>query len=268
MLEAQIQQLNAQLLQNAVLLRKKELDFYLTWIQFMLFCAAIIFVNGLNGIVFPVQSPLEDQTLIFKIAFTLYIVSNALAASLEFAVITCGLFAMLLGPGLALRGPDGSMDKAVEGLKDVIASMFRMFIAGLGFAQLALFMYFWVAESILEWPLALVLNLLVLGFSGLLVRKTLFVYNLFWFDKNLSVAGALTRAAGGFAVAGAGSPHGPATPQGATTIHAASAQSSNMASTASYAPTSRPQNTYVNSDADAAIGGAARPVKKKKKGIW
>jgi len=264
MLQASIQQLNTQLIQNAVYLRKKELDFYLNWIQFMLFCAAIVFVNGLNGFVFPTQPiPLDQQTVAYDMAHVIYVVSSAMAASLEFAVITCALYAMLLAPGLALRGPIGSMDKAVEGLKTVIDSMFNMFIAGLVFAQLALLMYFCVALSLVEWQVSLFLNVLVLGASLILVRKAVSVYRYFWFEKQAGAAG-LGIAAQNFAVAAKSPQSQPGSPPSNVP---AQVQAQLPVSNSFASSPARPQNTFVNSEADAAIGGAARPVKKKR-GLW
>jgi len=266
MLQASIQQLNTQLIHKAVDLRKKELDFYSNWILFMVFCATIVFVNGLNGFVFPTQlAPLDQQTIAYDIAHVVYVVSSALAASLEFAVITCALYAMLLGPGLALRGPAGSMDKAVEGLKTIVGSMFNMFIAGLAFAQLALLMYFCVSLFVPEWELALFLNILVLGANLIFVRKTVVVYRYFWYQKQVGAAG-LSAAAQAFARAANNPQSQPVSAQPVASAPMPTSNSSMPISNSFTASAPPHTSTAVDMESDAAIGGSARAVKKKKKG--
>lgn len=93
-----------------------------------------------------------------SVSYTLeasYLLVAALALGLELCVIVTTTFCCMWGPGLALRGPDGtrSVHAAVESLKSEQVIIFSMFLGGLScfFASniLLLWCYFeeWVALS-------------------------------------------------------------------------------------------------------------------------
>lgn len=54
-----------------------------------------------------------------------------MAMCFQLIVVVNATFCTVFGPGLALRGPDGSMHRAVDGLMDEKAVVFKLFCWGL-----------------------------------------------------------------------------------------------------------------------------------------
>ncbi len=114
-------------LQVALLsIRDKELVFYQQNLMAMGTQAALIAGFAYNGIIMTAFPP--DANLFSKGAF----LCTAIAAmSLELMTVGGTMYASIYGPNLALRGPDGSMHRAVDGMLVEYKLAFILFASGL-----------------------------------------------------------------------------------------------------------------------------------------
>jgi hypothetical protein len=115
---------------------------------------------------------------------TLFLLSSMVSMSASLlAVLHCTLCTMY-APGLALQGPDGSVQRATEGLKVEAATARRLFFIGL-FA-------FIVSAVFMSWYL--MLNYQAAIATGIFSLAFLLVYFIFWRQDKLFTA--VTRAMG------------------------------------------------------------------------
>uniref|UniRef100_A0A6T9HAG4 Uncharacterized protein n=1 Tax=Haptolina ericina TaxID=156174 RepID=A0A6T9HAG4_9EUKA len=101
-----------------------------------------------------------------------------------FASVTCCMF----GPGLALRGPDGSMDQAVEGLALEYRLALLIFIVGLIFFYLSASFFVWMEDIELLESLLLLSLLFYFGWSTVVACKR--IYKKFRLTAEMAVAGS------------------------------------------------------------------------------
>ncbi len=94
----------------------------------------------------------------------------------------------MFGPGLALRGGEGaqSMHKAVENMKRESTQCFRFFILQLLFFHVSSFLLMW-----LYYPLkvAILINLILLGFLGLFVKSGWEIYSKLYVNDDEAISG-------------------------------------------------------------------------------
>lgn len=90
----------------------------------------------------------------------------------------------VLGAGLALRGPDGSMMTATDGLYEERSSVFRAFGFGLACTVGSLVILVWI---ILSWEAALICMMLTLYTTRTMWRNYRRVQDRFWYDENETV---------------------------------------------------------------------------------
>jgi len=122
MLEADKSSLQANLVVNALAVRRAELDFYTNNLNAIITSSSILFgcaITAVGTFLLDSESNVVLRTLFFGG------VGSSTAA--EFAVLIIALLAVIMGPGLALRGPDGSVDKAVEGMGKITWEMVMFF---------------------------------------------------------------------------------------------------------------------------------------------
>jgi len=158
MLASDINALNANLLVNALQIRASELDFYKRSLSAVITSSSVLLAAAINtyGTFF------VDQTA-NVVPRSMYYGGSAMAIILELAALVTALFTVIMGPGLALRGPEGSMDRAVFGMEEICWQMVKFFLGGLVFFQVALCSYCWVCPGV-DWYIALVMNVsVVLG---------------------------------------------------------------------------------------------------------
>lgn len=84
----------------------------------------------------------------------------------------------MLGPGKALRGPDGSMHSAVDGMLDAFEGIIKVQHLSIYVFMATAVMYAWGAAS-MSWLSSLTLTSLVLGVTYTMVIRTRFVYKSF-----------------------------------------------------------------------------------------
>ena len=82
---------------------------------------------------------------------TLYLVVTTLIMGLELLTVVNATLCAILGPGLALRGPDGSMHNAVNGMMTHYKFTFACFTCGLLCFHISALLYAWMQ---FEWELA------------------------------------------------------------------------------------------------------------------
>jgi len=107
-------------------IREKELQFYTQNCIAIGTQAALLSGFAYNGII-QVDIP-TDQSDWLK---TLYLCVTTAAMGFELIAVLNSTLCSMLGPGLALRGPDGSMHRAVDGLMLEYRLTFLFFTAGL-----------------------------------------------------------------------------------------------------------------------------------------
>jgi hypothetical protein len=110
MLRADIQALQSQILVNTLAIREKELKFFTTNLNTITTSASLLFTLAVASL-----TQVTIPTGAHELLIGAYAISMASAIGLEMAVLVTSIFASMYGPNLALRGPEGSMDAAVDG---------------------------------------------------------------------------------------------------------------------------------------------------------
>ena len=121
--------------------------------------------SGLTQVAIPV-----DAEYVLKL---LYLLVTTTAMCLELiAVMNCTLLSMM-GPGLALRGPDGSMHPAVDGMMEEYQSAYLCFVLGLIAFHFSAALFGWI---MFNWIVSSFVSSCVIGSLYLLVRYASRVY--------------------------------------------------------------------------------------------
>ena len=79
-----------------------------------------------------------------QVVQTLYLVVTTLIMGLELLTVVNATLCAILGPGLALRGPDGSMHNAVNGMMTHYKFTFACFTCGLLCFHVSALLYAWM----------------------------------------------------------------------------------------------------------------------------
>ena len=121
--------------------------------------------SGLTQVAIPL-----DAEYVLKL---LYLLVTTTAMCLELiAVMNCTLLSMM-GPGLALRGPDGSMHPAVDGMMEEYQSAYLCFVLGLIAFHFSAALFGWL---MFNWVVSSFVSASVIGSLYLLVRYASRVY--------------------------------------------------------------------------------------------
>jgi hypothetical protein len=126
----------------------------------------------------------DDHTLL---AFFFY-ASTAISMCLNLLVVISCTFCNMWGPGLALRGPNGSMAKAVNGMDAERQEIFLFFGLGLWFLMLGLIAVAWCKAF---WHNALLVTVISLVFMQLFLRYTKRIWDRFSLESGSMVSGQL-----------------------------------------------------------------------------
>jgi len=156
--------------------------------------AALLSGFAYNGII-QVDIP-TDQSDWLK---TLYLCVTTAAMGFELIAVLNSTLCSMLGPGLALRGPDGSMHRAVDGLMLEYRLTFLFFTAGLVMFHISALLFAWLEFS---WPVALAMTLALLMFIYGMYRYWLRIYTRFALSSDRMITGKF-EFGGGAAAAGA-----------------------------------------------------------------
>ena len=137
-------------------IREKELQFYTQNCIAIGTQAALLSGFAYNGII-QVDIP-SDASDWLK---TSYLCVTTMAMGFELIAVLNSTLCSMLGPGLALRGPDGSMHRAVDGLMLEYRLTFLFFTMGLIAFHLSALLFAWLEFS---WPVALAMTVALLMF--------------------------------------------------------------------------------------------------------
>jgi hypothetical protein len=192
MIAADKEALQSQLKQRSLQIREKELNFFtenFTGIGTQSALLAGFAFDALTGV---------DTTESHWIPSVLFYFFATAAMCFNLICVCNCTFCSMCGPGLALRGPDGSMHEAVEGMQAERAETFRFFAFGIISIHFALCAAAWATAT---WYCATVTSVVLAFFLYKMYRYTLRIWNRFSLAEGTLVSGQLLI--GGFFDAGA-----------------------------------------------------------------
>lgn len=173
-------------------IREKELQFYTQNCIAIGTQAALLSGFAYNGII-QVDIPTDSPDWLK----TMYLCVTTAAMGFELIAVLNSTLCSMLGPGLALRGPDGSMHRAVDGLMLEYRLTFLFFTAGLVAFHVSALLFAWLEFS---WPVALAMTLALVLFIYGMYRYWLRIYSRFALSSERMITGKFefgTQAAAG-----------------------------------------------------------------------
>jgi len=162
-------------------IREKELQFYTQNCIAIGTQAALLSGFAYNGII-QVDIPTDSPDWLK----TLYLCVTTAAMGFELIAVLNSTLCSMLGPGLALRGPDGSMHRAVDGLMLEYRLTFLFFTAGLLAFHVSALLFAWLEFS---WPVALAMTLALLMFIYGMYRYWIRIYSRFALSSDRMITG-------------------------------------------------------------------------------
>jgi len=140
--------------------------------------------SGLTQVAIP-----HDRAYPLKLAYLL-VTTTAMCFEL-IAVLNTTLLSMM-GPGLALRGPDGSMHPAVDGMLEEYHTAYLSFLLGLIFFHFSAALFAWLIY--VHWAVSMMVTLAIILSLMLLYRYAKRVYLRFLLPKEEVITGRFTGA--------------------------------------------------------------------------
>jgi len=189
MLYADKRALETNLQVSLLKIREKELQFYTQNCIAIGTQAALLSGFAYNGII-QVDIPSESSDWLK----TAYLCVTTFAMGFELIAVLNSTLCSMLGPGLALRGPDGSMHRAVDGLMLEYRLTFLFFTMGLVAFHVSALLFAWLEFS---WPVALAMTLALLMFIYGMARYFKRIYNRFALDSDHYITGKFEFDTGG-----------------------------------------------------------------------
>lgn len=171
MLYADKRALETNLQVSLLKIREKELQFYTQNCIAIGTQAALLSGFAYNGII-QVDIP-EESSDVLK---ALYLCVTTAAMGFELIAVLNSTLCSMLGPGLALRGPDGSMHRAVDGLMLEYRLTFVFFTMGLVAFHISALLFAWLEFS---WPVALAMTLALIMFIWGMYKYGMRIYRRF-----------------------------------------------------------------------------------------
>jgi len=182
MLFADKNALRTQLKVNMLRIRERELTYYTNNCLAISTSSALLAGFAWYGLTEVPFDSNADATI-----QTLYLVVTTLIMGLELLTVVNATLCAILGPGLALRGPDGSMHNAVNGMAVHYRFTLACFTLGLVCFMISALLYGWMQ---FDWTLALPVTLLLAYFLFILQRYCWRIYKRFRLPADLAVSGA------------------------------------------------------------------------------
>lgn len=139
MLYADKNALRTNLKVNLLRIRERELTFYTNNCLSISTQAALLAGFAWFGLT---EVPWEPDAN--EIVQSVYLVVTTLIMGLQMLTVVNATLVAILGPGLALRGPDGSMHKAVDGMMTHYRFTFACFSLGLLCFNFSALLYHWM----------------------------------------------------------------------------------------------------------------------------
>jgi len=143
MLYADKRALETNLKVSLLSIREKELNFYVTNCQSIGTQAAMLAGFAFAGL----MQPLPPEPEVLRV---LFLVSTVSALGLQLVTVVTTTLLSMLAPGLALRGPDGSMHAAVDGMVEEYRLSFYTFILGLLAIHGSAIFFVWLAFQLFQ----------------------------------------------------------------------------------------------------------------------
>ncbi|KAL1527389.1 hypothetical protein AB1Y20_016057 [Prymnesium parvum] len=181
MLYADKRALETNLQVSLLKIREKELAFYTQNCIAIGTQAALLSGFAYNGII-QVDIPSNSADWLK----TLYLCVTTAAMGFELIAVLNSTLCSMLGPGLALRGPDGSMHRAVDGLMLEYRLTFLFFTMGLVAFHVSALLFAWLEFS---WPVALAMTLALVMFIYGMWRYFNRIYKRFALDSDRMITG-------------------------------------------------------------------------------
>ena len=142
MLYADKRALETNLKVNLLAIREKELNYYTQNCLAINTQAALLAGFAYSGLT-QVAIPLDSE-YVLKL---LYLLVTSTAMCLELIAVMSTTLLSMMGPGLALRGPDGSMHPAVDGMMEEYRSAYLNFLLGLIAFHVSAALFGWLTFS-------------------------------------------------------------------------------------------------------------------------
>jgi hypothetical protein len=181
MLYADKRALETNLKVNLLAIREKELNYYAQNCAAVGTQAALLAGFAYSGLT-QVAVPLDSQ-YILKLS---YLLVTATAMCLELIAVMNTTLLSMMGPGLALRGPDGSMHPAVDGMMEEYRAAYLNFLLGLIFFHFSAALFGWLA---FDWVVSSFTTAFVLGSLYLLLRFAMRVHTRFRLPEDEVITG-------------------------------------------------------------------------------
>jgi len=181
MLYADKRALETNLQVSLLKIRDKELQFYTQNCIAIGTQAALLSGFAYNGII-QVDIPSESSDWLK----TAYLCVTTSAMGFELIAVLNSTLCSMLGPGLALRGPDGSMHRAVDGLMLEYRLTFLFFTMGLVAFHVSALLFAWLEFS---WPVALAMTCALLLFIYGMFRYFTRIYQRFALESDRYITG-------------------------------------------------------------------------------
>mmetsp|Transcript_18999 Transcript_18999/g.48621 ORF Transcript_18999/g.48621 Transcript_18999/m.48621 type:complete len:243 (-) Transcript_18999:409-1137(-) len=182
MLFADKNALRTQLKVNMLRIRERELLYYTNNCLAISTSAALLAGFAWYGLT---EVPFDSNAS--AVTQTMYLVITTLIMGLELLTVVNATLCAILGPGLALRGPDGSMHNAVQGMMTHYRFTLACFTLGLICFMLSALLYAWMQ---FDWTLAMPMTLLIIYFLFILHRYYWRIYRRFRLPAESTVTGA------------------------------------------------------------------------------
>eukprot|EP00316_Scyphosphaera_apsteinii_P019966 CAMPEP_0119331174 /NCGR_PEP_ID=MMETSP1333-20130426/79972_1 /TAXON_ID=418940 /ORGANISM="Scyphosphaera apsteinii, Strain RCC1455" /LENGTH=628 /DNA_ID=CAMNT_0007340705 /DNA_START=61 /DNA_END=1947 /DNA_ORIENTATION=+ len=178
MLKADKEHLETDLKRSLILIEEKELNFYEQCLNSVGTQAALIAGFASAIIVETASEIMEDSPLSLQV---FWIGATTLGMLLEIMCVVAAMQLSILVPGLALRGPDGSMSYSLSVCRDEYNVVIRLFYSGLAFFHLSGALYGW---AMFKWEVALTATLLVMIGCVWLVWHSRKLANRLWLSRS------------------------------------------------------------------------------------
>ena len=184
MLYADKRALETNLKVNLLAIREKELNYYSQNCLAVGTQSALLAGFAYSGLT-QVAIPLDSE-YVLKL---LYLLVTSTAMCLELIAVMSTTLLSMMGPGLALRGPDGSMHPAVDGMMDEYRSAYLNFLLGLIAFHFSAALFGWLTFT---WVVSTFTSACVLGSLYLLIRYAMRVHSRFRLPADEVITGRFT----------------------------------------------------------------------------
>ncbi|KAL1512188.1 hypothetical protein AB1Y20_005453 [Prymnesium parvum] len=182
MLYADKNALRTSLKVNMLRIRERELSYYTNNCLSISTSAALLAGFAWYGLT---EVPFNEKANVYT--QTLYLVVTTLIMGLELLTVVNATLCAILGPGLALRGPDGSMHDAVTGMMIHYRFTLACFTGGIIFFMISALLYAWMQfNAELAVPMTLVIIYFLVKIYGYFWR----IYNRFKLPAENVISGA------------------------------------------------------------------------------